>query len=167
MVRMPTVTRRSEHDENRDGRIDRREEVVPTRRGIADRRQDTVDDHVVEDDHVVAEPALRPRASGLAALGLVLGVLAAAAVATGVLVGPGVVVGLIGVLAAVGGVSATARRHIAGRSEALLGLLLSMAAVVVGLLAITGAISWPDTGTNEVGRLADWVASALPWLDWR
>lgn len=159
MVRMPTLTRRSEHDENRDGRIDRREEVVPTRR-------DTVD-HVVEDDHAVAEPALRPRASGLATLGLMLGVLAAASVVTGVLVGLGVAIGLIGVLAAVGGVSATARRHIAGRSEALLGLLLSMAAVVVGLLAISGAISWPDTGTNEVGRLADWIGSALPWLDWR
>lgn len=158
MVRIPTLSRRSEREETRDGRIRRREAVVPERRDTVDR--------TVEADRTVAEPEFRPRASGLAMLGLVLGVLAAATVATGVLVGPGVVIGVIGLLMAVGGISATARRHVAGRFEALLGLLLSLAAVVVGLLAVANAVTWPDTGTNEVGRLADWLATTLPWLDW-
>jgi|SRR5690606_1190424 len=105
---------------------------------------------------------IRARTSALASLSLVLGVVAALAVATGALVVLGVAVGVLAALTAVGGLSATARRHpyLAGRTEALIGMLLAAAAVVTGVLAITGVLPGLDD-TNQVERLRD----VLPgWL---
>lgn len=136
-------------------------------RTVVTERSSTVDDHPAD----VTEPAVvpvqrgpRPRASGLATIALIVGLLAAGAVATGVLAMPGVAAGLLGIVVAVGGIAATARRHVAGRFDALLGLLLSLAAVVVGLLALANAIVWPDNDTDQVARLADWLTSQFPWM---
>jgi hypothetical protein len=115
-----------------------------------------------------AEPVLagpRPRSSGLATVGLVLGVLAAAAVATGVLAAPGLALGVLATLFGVGGVSATGRRHVAGRSEALFAVVLGLASVVFAILALTDALSWLSSNTNEVSRLRDWLNDQMPWLD--
>lgn len=164
MVRLPTLPRHDERDRNAQHRVDKAAAKSPIfRRGLLSRRSGTARRPATADPTLVT-PSRRPRASALATLGLILGVLSAAAVATGVLAAPGVVLGLIGALAAVGGRRAAARRHVSGRYAALLGLLLSLAAVVVGLLALDDAIRWPDTGTNEVDRLADWLARQLPWL---
>lgn len=106
---------------------------------------------------------IRARTSALAGVGLVLGVVAALAVATGALVVLGVAVGVLALLVALGGLAATGRRHpyLAGRIEALVGVLLAIAAVVVGILGITGVIPALDADANHVERLRD----VLPaWL---
>ncbi len=106
---------------------------------------------------------IRARTSTLAGVGLVLAVVAALTVATGALVVLGVAVGVLALLAALGAFAATGRRHpyLAGRSQAIVGLLLAAAAIVVGILAITGVLPGLDADTNQVERLRD----ALPsWL---
>ena len=105
----------------------------------------------------------RARTSALASIALVLAVAAALIVATGVLAIIGVGVGVLALLFAIGGLSGTGRRYrfIAGRGEALVGLLLATAAIVVGILAITGVSPGFDTGTNVVEQLNDWLPD---WL---
>jgi hypothetical protein len=114
-------------------------------------------------ERVLAGP--RPRSSGLATIALVLAVLAAAAVATGVLAAPGLALGVLATLFGVGGVSATGRRHVAGRSEALFAVVLGLASVVFAILALTDALSWLSSNTNEVTRLRDWLNDQMPWMD--
>lgn len=99
----------------------------------------------------------RARTSALASIALVLAVAAALIVATGVLAAIGVGVGILALLFAIGGLSATGRRYrfIAGRSEALVGLLLATAAIVVGILAMAGVIPGFDTGTDVVEQVHD------------
>jgi hypothetical protein len=106
----------------------------------------------------------RPRASFLAMLSLVIGVVAAAALLTGVLAGPAVAVGLIAVFLGIGGLSATSRRHVAGKSDALLGLALGLGAAVLGTLAVTGNLPWFDGDANHVTQARDWLQAQLPWL---
>ena len=105
----------------------------------------------------------RARTSALASIALVLAVVAALIVATGVLAIIGVGVGILALAFAIGGISATGRRYhfIAGRGEALAGLLLATAAIVLGILAITGVVPGFDTDTNVVEQLSDWLPS---WL---
>ncbi|WP_326562769.1 hypothetical protein [Micromonospora sp. NBC_01796] len=100
----------------------------------------------------------RPRASLLATLSLVLGVASVLFVLTGTLAGYGIAVGALGALLGVGGISATSRRHVAGKSDALLGLGLGLTAVVIGILAMTGQFTWPTTD-------GDWVLRFREWLD--
>lgn len=151
------LDRDSKHDDDRVDRPRGRARVVGRDPATTDRSSATPD--------AVAAPAIRPRASGLATFGLMLGVLAAAAVATGVLAAAGVAVGVLGALVAIGAVATTSHTHVTGRLDAVLGLLLSLAAVVVGVLAVRNAIEWPDTDTNQVSRLVDWLNARLPWLD--
>lgn len=105
----------------------------------------------------------RPRTSVLASLSLVLAVAAVLAVATGALAGLGAAVGAVAVLLGLAGLSATRRRyrHLAGRTQALVGLLLGLGAVLVGWSAMAGGLPWLDTGTDQVARLRDWLPG---WL---
>jgi membrane-bound lytic murein transglycosylase B len=106
----------------------------------------------------------RAHTSALASIALVLAVAAALIVATGVLAVIGVGIGVLALLFAIGGLSATGRRYrfIAGRGEALVGLLLATAAIVVGILAITGVLPGFDTDTNVVEELSDQLPG---WLN--
>lgn len=113
-------------------------------------------------DTTLAGP--RPRASMMATLSLVLGVIGSVAVLTGLLAGPGVAVGLLAVILGIGGVAATGRRHVAGKGDALLGLALGLGAAVLGILAITGMVPWLDGEANMVERAREWTESYLPWL---
>lgn len=106
----------------------------------------------------------RARASVMATLSLVLGLVAVLTVLTGVLAGPGVGVGLLAAFAAIGGISATAHRHVAGKHNAVLGLLLGLAAIVVGTFALTGNLPWLHTDTDQVMWLRDWLDARAPWL---
>lgn len=105
----------------------------------------------------------RARTSGLASISLVLGVVAALAVATGVLTGLGVAIGALALLAALGGLSATGRHYafLSGRTEAIVGLLLAVAAIAVGVLGATGTVPGMDTDTNQVERLRELLPT---WL---
>jgi hypothetical protein len=106
----------------------------------------------------------RPRASVWATLSLIIGLLSLLTVFTGVLAGPGVGLGLLAAFAAIGGISATSRRHVAGKGDAMLGLLLGLAAIVVGTLTLTGNLPWLNTDTDQVMRVRDWMDARLPWL---
>ncbi|GIG85970.1 DUF4190 domain-containing protein [Plantactinospora endophytica] len=234
MVRIPSL-RQSEpaptRDENRDGRVDARDErptgtatvtePAPTRTGTATRTEDrteavrtdsdragdtakrrpggtvaepetvtrkappvaptppavkttdtrpttdrTTDDperglgeRTPETDPVVVDRGPRPRASMLATLSLVFGVAAAGFVLTGALAGYGIVLGTVALLLGVSGVSATARRHVAGKSDALIGIVLGVGAVVVAVLAMTGQFDWPTTDGDTVVRFREWLDS--------
>lgn len=105
----------------------------------------------------------RSRTSAMAGLGLVLAVVAVIAVATGRLAVVGVVIGVLALLVSVGGVTATGNHHpyLAGRIEALIGVVLAAAAVIVGILAVIGALPALDTDTNLVERLYEQLPS---WL---
>ncbi|GAA4435665.1 hypothetical protein [Phytohabitans houttuyneae] len=99
----------------------------------------------------------RPRSSLMATLALIVGVVAALATLTGVLAGYGIVAGGLAVLLAIAGVSATGRRHVAGRSEAMLALVLGLGAVVFGILVVTDSLSWITTASDKVGELRNWL----------
>ncbi|HWH00764.1 MAG TPA: hypothetical protein VNV66_15945 [Pilimelia sp.] len=103
------------------------------------------------------EAGVRPRASLLATLGLVVGLVAALAVLTGTLAGYGLGVGLLGLFLSVAGLSATRRRHIAGKADALLGVLLSLGALVVGGLALFGVLPALSPETNTVDTVRQWL----------
>jgi hypothetical protein len=106
----------------------------------------------------------RPRASMLATLSLIFGVAAALALLTGILTGPAVAVGAIAALVGFGGLSATTRRHVAGKSDALFGIALGLATVVVGALALTGTLALFDGDINYVTEARDWLQAQVPWL---
>ncbi|MEO3925937.1 thrombospondin [Micromonosporaceae bacterium B7E4] len=120
-------------------------------RGLGERTPET--------EPVVVDRGPRPRASMLATLSLILGVAAAAFVLAGALAGYGIVLGTLALLLGVGGVSATARRHVAGRTEALIGIVLGVGAVVVAVLAMTGQFDWPNTDGDTVVRFREWLDS--------
>src|SRR6185436_13127257 len=80
----------------------------------------------------------RPRASLMASLSLIFGVAGALVLLTGVLPGPAVALGVVAAFMSIGGLSATSRRHVAGKSDALFGLALGLATIVVGVLGLTG-----------------------------
>ncbi|MEJ3744004.1 hypothetical protein WEI85_12000 [Actinomycetes bacterium KLBMP 9797] len=99
----------------------------------------------------------RPRASLMATLALISGVAAALFVLTGVLAGYGVVLGAVAVLLAVGGFSATSRRHVAGKSDAIVGLALGLGAIVLGILVLTDSLTWLTTASDKVGEFREWL----------
>jgi len=113
-------------------------------------------DRVVEEKApVIAGP--RPRASLLATLGLILGVVGALLVLSGPLLGYGIGVSVLALILSLGGISATGKRHVAGRLDAVLGMLLALAAIVVGVLALTGSLSWLGTDMHPVDSVRHWL----------
>ena len=114
-----------------------------------------VDDRVDERPREVAGP--KPRASLLATLGLILSVVAAMLVLSGPLLGYGIGVAVLALILSLSGIHATGRRHVAGKSDALIGMVLSLAAIVVGVLALTGSLSWLGTDTQPVNSLREWL----------
>ena len=112
---------------------------------------------VVDHEPVVAGP--KPRASLLATLGLVLGVASVLLVLSGPLLGYGIVVAAIALILSLSGIHATGKRHVAGKSDALLGMVLSLGAVVLGILALTGSLSWLGTDMQPVSTFREWLDS--------
>jgi len=74
-------------------------------------------------------------------------------------VGPGYGIGVavLGREAGGDGIRATGRRHVAGKTDALIGMVLSLAAIVVGVLALTGSLSWLGTDMQPVNSVRDWL----------
>ena len=121
-----------------DGRIDSRDDAIKASTTTTSVGRAQVDERVaarrrLEERTAAAEQAAagepdtpvvtgpRPRASLVATLSLVVGVASAITVLTGVLAGPGVALGLIAAFLGIGGMAATSRRHVAGKSDALAG----------------------------------------------
>ncbi|MET8309221.1 MULTISPECIES: DMT family transporter [unclassified Micromonospora] len=101
----------------------------------------------------------KPRASLLATFGLIVAVAGALFVLTGALAGYGIGLGALGAVLSVLGLSATRRRHVAGKTDALFGVLIGLAAVVLGVLAMTGQFDWPTTDGDWVQRFREWLDS--------
>jgi hypothetical protein len=108
-----------------------------------------------EQDTVAAGP--KPRASLLATLGLVLAVASALLVLSGPLLGYGIGVAVLALILSLSGIHATGKRHVAGKSDALLGMVLALAAIVVGVLALTGSLSWLGTDMQPVNSTREWL----------
>ncbi|SCL13241.1 DUF308 domain-containing protein [Micromonospora inyonensis] len=132
-----------------------------SRERLIDRHHPDLDRDIV--DRRAPEPTVvagkKPRASLLATLGLVVGVVGLLFVLTGTLAGYGIAVGALGAVLSVFGLIATRRRHVAGKTDALLGILAGLAAVVLGVLAMTGQFDWPTTDGDWVNRLREWLDS--------
>jgi hypothetical protein len=120
-----------------------------------DRSTDRDPERTTGPEPVVAGP--RPRASLLATLGLITGVASALLVFSGPLAGYGIGLAVIALILSLGGIYATRRRHVAGKSDALIGMVLALGAIVVGVLALTGSLAWLGTDTEPVSRVREWL----------
>jgi hypothetical protein len=112
------------------------------------------------DDTAVTEPVVagpRPRTSLLATLGLVLGVAAVLLVLSGPLLGYGIGVAGLALVLSLSGIHATGKRHVAGKTDALIGMVLALGAIVLGVLAMTGSLNWLGTDTNTVTTFREWL----------
>ncbi|MEU7175576.1 MULTISPECIES: thrombospondin [Micromonospora] len=148
-------------DLDRDGRPDRTDLDRDGRTDLdRDGRPDGTD---ADRDGRVDQPepytTKRPRASLLATLGLIVSVVGALFVLSGTLAGYGIGVGAAGAVLAVLGLIATRRRHVAGKTDALIGIAVGLAAVVLGIVAMTGQFDWPTTDGDWVGRFREWLDS--------
>jgi hypothetical protein len=121
----------------------------------ADRATNGADRETATAPPAVAGP--RPRASLLATLGLITGVASALLVLSGPLAGYGIGLAVLALILSLGGISATGRRHVAGKSDALIGMVLALGAIVVGVLALTGSLSWLGTDMEPVSRAREWL----------
>ncbi|WP_343445344.1 DMT family transporter [Micromonospora schwarzwaldensis] len=143
-------------DLNGDGRPDRAVDL--DRDGRPDRAVD-LDGDGRPDRELAPELTKKPRASLLATLGLIVSVVGAVFVLSGTLAGYGIGLGAVGAVLAVLGLIATRRRHVAGKTDALIGILVGLAAVVLGIVAMTGQFDWPTTDGEWVGRFREWLDS--------
>ena len=121
----------------------------------AERRDHERDEKTIEQPAVAAGP--KPRASLLATLGLIVSVAAALLVLSGPLLGYGIGLAVLGLILSLSGLHATGKRHIAGKTDALIGMVLSLAAIVVGVLALTGSLSWLGTDMQPVVSVREWL----------
>jgi hypothetical protein len=188
-----TFGRRTDDDEARDDRTtDYSDRTVDRDRdGVDDRVQDGDRDTFVSERHpttttdpetterVPAEPVptapvtttppgpFGGRTSMMATLGLIFGVIATLTALTGLLAPIAVAAGALGLLFCLGGVSASGRRAVTGRGVAMLGLLGSLAGIVLGVVAMTDMVSWLDSDVDQVARFHDWLDAQFPFLqDW-
>jgi hypothetical protein len=122
------------------------------------RRDDTGDlGKPVTATEPVVERGPKPRSSMMATLGLILGVGSALLVLSGPLLGYGIGVAVVALILSLGGIHATGKRHVAGKGDALIGMVLSLAAIVVGVLALTGSLSWLGTDMQPVNTFRQWL----------
>jgi hypothetical protein len=132
--------------------------AVTTKRTETERA--AVVDDATKSRPVVTEPVVtgpKPRASLLATLGLILGVAGALLVLSGPLLGYGIVVAAVALILSLAGIHATGKRHVAGKTDALIGMVLALGAIVVGVLALTGSLSWLGTDMQPVNSFRQWL----------
>jgi hypothetical protein len=165
VVRIPVITKGSDTDNDRTVVVPKTDSDRTVERLTPKAPPATPPAAKVTGVATPVTPMARPRASALATLSLILGLGGAFLVLTGVLAPVGVAAGVLGLLFGIAGISATKRRHVAGRFDALLGTVLSLGAVAVGVLALTDLVPWLDPNTNYVARLDDWLVARMPWLD--
>ncbi|NJC70322.1 hypothetical protein HC031_11455 [Planosporangium thailandense] len=122
---------------------------------------------VTDADADTAEPVRPARwahTSFTATLSLIVGVCATLGALSGRLAPLGVVAGAVGLLLAAIGLAAVSRRHVTGHHVALLGLVFSIAGVVLGILAMTKSLPWLDSGADNVARLRGWLDAHWSWM---
>jgi hypothetical protein len=99
----------------------------------------------------------KPRASFLATLGLILGVASVLLVLSGPLMGYGIGLAGLALILSLGGIHATGKRHVAGKGNALLGMVFALGAIVLGVLALTGSLNWLGTDVPAVSNAREWL----------
>jgi hypothetical protein len=170
-VRIPTFSRQSGTDSadeqptvptgttTNSTPVRERTDVPPTRHSRADTT-------LTDGRPVTAEPKVgdvpvrddrKPRSSLLATLGLIFSVASALLVLSGPLLGYGIGLAVLALILSLGGISATGNRHVSGKTDALIGMVLSLGAIVVGVLALTGSLSWLGTDMHPVTSLREWL----------
>jgi hypothetical protein len=102
--------------------------------------------------------------SAWATIGMITGLLAVATSLTGLLAPEGIAVGVLSIMICLIGWGSVRRPHVTGHSLVLIGLLTATAAIVIGVLAVTGDFGWPASSTNEIDRLHTWLNDHWPWL---
>jgi hypothetical protein len=158
----------TEHDVRQHAWYGRRADgTAATATAVDDRT--VVERPVTPEGEQVAEPVEVERqpwahSSAAAICGLVIGVLALAATFTGLLAPIGVAAGVIGGLCSLAGLVRASRRGVTGHSAAFVGLVASLAAVILGVLAIQGHLSWLNSDTDEVARLHNWLNTNFTWM---
>ena len=172
-MRIPTFSRHSSTDTADDERptvatgdtspVRERTDAPPRDRGTATVTEPTdtttrwADANRADANRAEAVAGPKPRASLLATLGLICAVAAALLVLSGPLLGYGIGVAVLALILSLSGIHATGRRHVAGRTDALIGMVISLAAIVVGVLALTGSLSWLGTDMQPVNSLREWL----------
>jgi hypothetical protein len=129
----------------------------PAAEPVTDSDTETTREERRDTEHVREVAGPKPRASLLATLGLILSVVAAMLVLSGPLLGYGIGVAVVALILSLSGIHATGRRHVAGKSDALIGMVLSLAAIVVGVLALTGSLAWLGTDMHPVNSVREWL----------
>jgi len=104
------------------------------------------------------------RVGAAATLSLIAGTLAIAATLTGVLAPIGFVAGIIAVLLGVLAFYEVRRPGVTGHSLVGLGVLFGLVAIVLSVLAMTGAVSWLSNKTDEIAVLHNWLNNHFHWL---
>ena len=168
MVRLGIHRNRTE-DEEQAQTLDQSETTERTRarRPLIDHRRDRSEEAVERPAEEAPTPPPAPRwvhVSLLATLGLIVGLLSLVATLTGLLAPVGVALGVVGGAISAGGLVGASRRGVTGHSVALLGLLASIAAIVLGVLAIGGYLPWLDSRTDVVAHARAWLDARLSFL---
>jgi hypothetical protein len=103
------------------------------------------------------------RVSIWAAGGALIAVVAICATVTGLLAPVGAAIGVVATLASLIGLRTTGR-HLAGHGLAIVGVLLGLAAIVIGAFAVTRHYAWPNSTVDEIARWHSWLVTRWPWL---
>ncbi|HZD98219.1 MAG TPA: hypothetical protein VE132_08670 [Micromonosporaceae bacterium] len=103
------------------------------------------------------------RVSIWAAGGALIAVVAICATVTGLLAPVGAAIGVVATLASLIGLRTTGR-HLAGHGLAIVGVLLGLAAIVIGAFAVTRHYAWPNSTVDEIARWHSWLVARWPWL---
>jgi hypothetical protein len=135
---------------------------IPTTRGVATVEPKTVP--VTAGAPTVAERVSSGRTSGLAVLGLMLGLTSVYAALSGRLAPVAVIVGVVGLVFSGTGLAATGRPGVTGRGMAVLALLGSITGIVFGILAMNGTVSWLNGDADQVAMFRDWLNNHFAWL---
>jgi hypothetical protein len=107
-------------------------------------------------------PPMPSRVSIWAAGGALIAVVAICATVTGLLAPVGAAIGVVATLASLIGLRTTG--HLAGHGLAIVGVLLGLAAIVIGAFAVTRHYAWPNSTVDEIARWHSWLVARWPWL---
>jgi hypothetical protein len=100
---------------------------------------------------------VRVHVSVTAAAGAVVSVVGLYTVLTGLLAGEGLVIAAVGLVVSLAGLVASNRPARTGSGLAGLGILCSLAAIVLAVAALTGVFSWPNSNSDDIGSVHTWL----------
>jgi len=104
----------------------------------------------------------RVRVSVTAAAGAVVSVVGLCTVLTGLLAGVGLAIAVVGLAGSLAGLVAANRPARIGSGLAGLGIVCSLAAIVLAVAALTGVFAWPNSNSDEIDHLHSWLVNHWP-----